>query len=95
VIAQAADGSFLIAWMQMDGRDGDGRGVFAQRFAADGSKTGPEVSLATWTAGNQSAPALSAAPDGRGIAVWQSMRRDGDDFGVAARLLEIGEDDPK
>jgi hypothetical protein len=89
VALSTAPGGFLIAWTSEAGQDGDGRGVFAQRLAADGTKIGPETALATYIRGNQSLPAVAVAPDGRGLAVWQSMRRDGDDFGVAARRVYL------
>lgn len=88
-VAVAPDGGFLVVWTSAGGQDGDGRGVFAQRFGPDGSKVGPETALATWTVGNQSLPAVAASPDGRGVAVWQSMRNDGDDFGIAARRVSL------
>jgi hypothetical protein len=89
VSISTAPGGFLIAWTSEAGQDGDGRGVFAQRLAADGAKIGPETALASYIQGNQSLPAVAVAPDGRGLAVWQSMRRDGDDFGVAARRVFV------
>jgi large repetitive protein len=89
VALSTAPGGFLIAWTSEGGQDGDGRGVFAQRLAADGTKIGPETALATYIRSNQSLPAVAVAPDGRGLAVWQSMRRDGDDFGVAARRVYL------
>jgi hypothetical protein len=82
-----APGGFLVAWTSAGGQDGDGKGVFAQRFAADGSKIGPEVRLATWTAGDQSQPAVAVASTGPGMAVWQSVGRDGDGLGVSGRRL--------
>jgi hypothetical protein len=88
-VAATPDGGFLVVWTSAGGQDGDGRGVFAQRYAANRSKIGPETALATWTAGNQSLPAVAVTPDGRGVAVWQSMRRDGDDFGIAARRISL------
>jgi hypothetical protein len=87
-IATSPNG-FLIAWTSAGGQDGDGKGVFAQRFAADGSKIGPETALATWRSGDQSLPAVAVAPSGHGLVVWQSMGRDGDDLGVAARRVVV------
>jgi hypothetical protein len=78
---------FVVVWSSAGGQDGDGKGVFAQRFALDGSKVGPETPLATRTAGDQSLPVVTLAPNGRGLAVWQSMGGDGDDAGIAARRI--------
>jgi hypothetical protein len=88
-LAPSPDGGFVVAWTSSNGQDGDGRGVFIRSFAADATPLGPEVQLNTYTPGNQSRPVVAIAPNGRGVAVWQSMRRDGDDFAVAARLLSV------
>lgn len=87
-VVSSPNGGFVVTWTSMN-QDGDGRGVFARSFAADAAPLGPEVQLNTYSQGNQSLPAVAMAPNGRGVAVWQSMRRDGDDFGVAARLLYV------
>lgn len=88
-VAASPDGGFLVTWTSAGGQDGDGRGVFAQRYTANGAKNGVESALATYTAGNQSLSAVAIAPSGFGLAVWQSMRRDGDDFAVAARRVDV------
>ena len=82
-----APNGFLVAWTSAGGQDGDGDGVFAQRFALDGSKIGPETALATWTAGDQAWTATALAPNGHGLVAWTSMGRDGDDAGIAARRI--------
>ncbi|HEX3529603.1 MAG TPA: hypothetical protein VH988_21290 [Thermoanaerobaculia bacterium] len=88
-VAAAPDGGFLVVWTSASGQDGDGRGVFAQRFSSDGAKIGPETEMNTWTTGNQSLPAVAAAPGGRVVVIWQSIRNDGDDFGIAGRRVSL------
>ncbi len=85
-LALTPDG-FVTAWTSAGGQDGDGKGVFVQRFTLDGTKVGPETALATFTAGDQSLPALALAPNGQGLAVWQSAGGDGNDSGVSARRI--------
>jgi len=82
-----APGGFVVVWTSAGGQDGDGKGVFAQRLNLDGSKIGPETALATWTAGDQNLPVVGMAPNGRGLAVWQSEGGDGEDSGIAARQI--------
>jgi hypothetical protein len=84
-LALAPDGGFLVAWTSAGWQDGDSRGVFTQRFAANGAKIGAETPLATWVTGNQSLPAMAASPQGRAVVVWQSAGNDGSDLGVAGR----------
>jgi len=88
-LALAPDGGFLVAWTSAGWQDGDRQGVFTQRFAAGGAKIGGETPLATWTAGNQNAPAAASSPQGRAVVAWQSMGSDGDDLGVAGRRVSL------
>lgn len=88
-LALAPDGGFLVAWTSAGWQDGDRQGVFTQRFAASGAKVGVETPLATWTTGNQNAPAAAASVQGRAVVAWQSMGGDGDDLGVAGRRVSL------
>jgi hypothetical protein len=78
-IAALEDGGFVIAWNSM-GQDGDGGGIFGQRFDAAGNKVGPEFQVNTFTAGNQTWPAVVKSGDAFAIA-WGSMGQDGDGMG--------------
>lgn len=86
-VALAPDGGFLVVWGSP--QDGDGAGIVARRFAADGTPLSDEILLNDYTVGPQSLPAVAISPNGRGGVVWQSMDRDGDDFGVAARRVSM------
>ena len=72
----AADpaGNFVVVWVsgQYFGatQDGDGTGVFAQRYAAGGVPLGGEFQVNTTIAGNQSSPAIAVNPDGSFVIVW-------------------------
>ncbi|MBU0637756.1 MAG: hypothetical protein KKB50_02740 [Planctomycetes bacterium] len=58
-LAVARDGSFAIAW---NSSDGDETGVFTQRFAADGTRSGEEFRLTKTTKGNQAMRVASGTP---------------------------------
>ncbi|HVF62053.1 MAG TPA: hypothetical protein VNJ70_19770 [Thermoanaerobaculia bacterium] len=88
-VALGPDGGFVVVWQSNNDQDGDGWGVFVRRFAADGTPRSREVQINIHTPGNQSLPAVAVAPNGRGAVVWQSMGRDGNDFGVAARRVSL------
>ena len=88
-IAATPDPGFLAVWTSQGNHDGDGRGIFLRRFGADGRPLSGELQVNVHAAGNQSQPAIALAPDGRGVVVWQSMGRDGNDFGVAARRIYV------
>lgn len=70
-------GSFVVVWQSTPGfgssvdLDGDGAGVFAQRFDASGAKVGSEWLVNTTTTGEQAAPDVAMQTDGSFLVVWQ------------------------
>jgi hypothetical protein len=80
----APNGSFVVVW-QSEGQGGSGRGVFGQRFAANGSLTGSEFQINSTTSGDQQAPAVAYGPSGAFTVAWESLGQDGDGWGVFAR----------
>jgi hypothetical protein len=83
-IAMDPDGNFVVTW-HSNGQDGSGYGIYAQRYAADGSALGSEFQVNTYTAGAQTSAAVSIADDGRFVIVWQSNGQDGSGYGVYAQ----------
>lgn len=80
VVATDAAGNFAVAW-QSEGQDGDASGVFARRFAADGTPLGGEFQVNTYTAGSQgdNGLAIAMASDGRFVVSWRSQAQDDGD----------------
>ncbi|MGZ5201494.1 MAG: DUF4214 domain-containing protein [Telluria sp.] len=67
-VAATADGGFIVEWQ---GADADGNGIFARRFAADGSAVdGHEFQVNQNAQGDQSAPALAAFGNGGFASAW-------------------------
>ncbi len=85
-VAFAPDGRFVVVW-QSEGQDGDGWGIYAQRFEADGSLAGSEVRVNSTTAGDQQSPSAAYGSTGSYIVAWESVGQDGSGFGVYARQL--------
>lgn len=80
-----AAGNFVVAW-QCDGPDGSNNGVFGQRYLADGTPSGAEFRVNTFTLGSQQAPAVARAPGGEFIVVWgDASQHDGSREGVFAQ----------
>ncbi|MDX2171429.1 MAG: hypothetical protein SF182_30470 [Deltaproteobacteria bacterium] len=77
-------GNFVIAWESF-GQDGDYIGIFAQRFLADGSKSGAELPVNDYVTGPQAAPDVAVGGDGRFVVVWQGYGDGGDSGDVWAR----------
>jgi len=84
------NGGFIITW-QSNGQDGDGDGIYAQRYHANGNSDGAEFQVNTYTTNNQSWPSPSRLNNGSFIITWQSKDQDGNDYGIyAQRYLENG-----
>jgi carbonic anhydrase/acetyltransferase-like protein (isoleucine patch superfamily) len=68
-VAMAEDRSFVVAWSSHD-QDGDGVGVFGQRFDAAGQRVGGEFQINRQTLGNQSEPSVAMGPGGDFFIAW-------------------------
>jgi len=87
-MAMDAAGNFVVAWTST-GQDGDGDGVFAQRFDADQQPLGTEFHVNTATAGPQFEPAVAMNASGRFVIVWTSEMRDGTGLGLLAQRYAV------
>jgi hypothetical protein len=76
-LAVLSDGSFVVTWMGHDNQDGSGWGVFAQRFAADGSKAGAEFRVNSVTQNEQYSPFITALSGGGFVVTWRDNSTDG------------------
>jgi hypothetical protein len=74
----------VITW-QSYGQDGDGSGLFAQAYNADGTAQGGETQVNTYTTGGQDTPQITALSDGGWVITWQSNGQDGSSFGIYAQ----------
>jgi hypothetical protein len=79
-----AAGRFVVVWMNTQAQDGNGFGIFGQRFNALGGKAGGEFQVNSATTGNQQTPDLAVLPDGRFVTVWREAR-DGSGASIAGR----------
>ncbi len=73
-IACDASGNFLVVWKSF--HDGDGEGVFAQRFASGGARAGAEFQLSVHTIDEQESPTVCCDTDSDCVALWQSRSQD-------------------
>ncbi|MGH7788341.1 MAG: hypothetical protein ACRERC_15840 [Candidatus Binatia bacterium] len=83
VCADGADG-FVVAW-QSEGQDGDGNGIFAQRFDAANARAGGELPVNSFTVDTQQQPTIACTDAGGFVVVWQSRGQDGDGDGIFAQ----------
>ncbi|MEQ8789709.1 MAG: Ig-like domain-containing protein, partial [Pirellulaceae bacterium] len=66
-IDMAPDGRFVVAWHSADG---DGDGVFAQRYNADGTPFGERLWISGGAAGDQQSPRVAMADNGDFVVTY-------------------------
>ena len=64
-----ANGDVYVVW-ESDGQDGDGQGVYAQRFTANGERNGAEIQVSQTIKWNQQMPAVMAMENSHFMVVW-------------------------
>jgi hypothetical protein len=72
-VAMSRSGAFVVTWSS-NGEDGDGWGIFAQRYDETGAPVGGEFQVNTTTAGNQVHSKVAMTPDGDFTISWESDR---------------------
>jgi hypothetical protein len=79
----AADpfGNFVVVWQSLS-QDGDGTGIFGQRYASTGVPVGPEFRVNTYTTDFQTSPSVATDAAGNFVVAWTSGYQDGDLDGV-------------
>ncbi|MAT15729.1 MAG: hypothetical protein CMJ46_10735, partial [Planctomyces sp.] len=82
------NGDFLVSWTST-GQDGDGMGIFAQRFDANGNKQGNEFQGNSFTTGHQLYSSVSLNDNGDAVIAWTSQNQDGDSNGVYAQRFSL------
>jgi hypothetical protein len=75
-VAMDGAGDFVITWSSFD-QDGDGWGVYAQRYNAAGVAVGGEFQVNTTTAGDQMRSAVAMDGVGNFVITWQSLDNTG------------------
>ena len=78
-IACKMDGGLEVWWVS-SGQDGDGDGVYKQRFNAAGERIGGEERVSSATAGDQSSPCVTARKTGGSVGVFESSGGNGYDI---------------
>jgi cysteine-rich repeat protein len=83
-VSTAADGRFVVVWMSEE-QDGDGWGVFGQRYDSSGERAGPEFQVNGYTQDGQWFAAVSMSADGNFVVAWESKDQDGDQEDIFAQ----------
>jgi hypothetical protein len=83
--AMDGEGNFVVAYEDASGHDGDGGGIFAQRFDAAGARRGAEFQVNAFTPGVQSRTSAAGDPAGNFVIAWRSVGQDGSYSAAVAR----------
>ena len=74
MVASDAAGNFLVVWQSF--QDGDGEGVFGQRYDSTGNTVGTEFQVNAYTSGNQGFPVVAIGPTGSFVVIWADSEQD-------------------
>jgi hypothetical protein len=85
-VALDAAGNVVVAWYGPG--PGDGSGIFARRFDADGAALGTEFRVNTNTADEQFFPSVAMTGSGAVVVTWVSRTGDGSGEGVYAQRYD-------
>ena len=80
-IIPLSDGGYLITWSSRD-QDGDGNGVYFQRYDSSGNTVDSETRVNTTTVNSQSGADAAALSDNGYVITWTSYEQDGFDGGI-------------
>ena len=81
-IAMAADGQFILTWQ--DSGDGDGTGIYARKYLANGTANGAAFVVNQYTTGNQNQSSVTMLDPQNFVVVWSGVTAT-DSYGVALR----------
>src|ERR1044071_9330022 len=83
-IAADANGNFVAVWSSKN-QDGEGWGIYAQRYDAAGVAQGGEFRVNTTVSKDQVHGAVAMDDAGNFVVVWASKDQDGDNWGIYAQ----------
>ena len=81
------DGDFVIVW-QSYAQDGDGFGIYAQRYNAAGTAQSTNFLVNTTTSGQQLSPNIAMNGSGDFVIVWTDNATDGNQEGIYAQRYD-------
>lgn len=80
-VAADTSGNYVVVWESF-GQDGDGYGIYMQRFNSSGVAQGTETLVNSTTSDHQRFPAVAMSNTGAYVVAWMSYDQDGDGWGV-------------
>ncbi|MCX7400303.1 MAG: DUF2341 domain-containing protein [Planctomycetales bacterium] len=86
-LAMAADGQFVLSWQNTG--DGDGTGIYARKYLANGSANGAAFQVNQDTTGNQTQSSLTMIDPDNFVVVWSGASAT-DTSGISVRQYGTG-----
>ncbi|MET0105790.1 MAG: calcium-binding protein [Sedimenticola sp.] len=80
-VTSLSDGGFIVTWVS-DGQDGSRTGIYGQRYNADGTTSGDEFQINTYTNSIQHGPSVTSLSDDGFVVTWWSDGQDGSANGI-------------
>ena len=87
-VVSLSNNKFIITW-HSENQDGSGYGIFGQIFNVDGTKSGSEFQINTYTASSQNVPSVVSLNDNKFVVTWQSDGQDGNNYGVYGQIFNV------
>ncbi|MCP4658050.1 MAG: DUF11 domain-containing protein, partial [bacterium] len=80
-VAVDSAGDFVVAWHSngSSGTDNDSTSIQGQYYASDGTASGDEFQINSYTTNHQDSPSVAAAPNGDFVVMWESRGSSGSD----------------
>ncbi|MFO0292588.1 MAG: beta strand repeat-containing protein, partial [Rhodospirillales bacterium] len=86
-VTSIGDGGFVVTWSSVD-QDGDGNGIYAQRYTSAGVAAGSEFRVTSYVPLDEFFPSVTALGDGGFVVTWASYEQDGFGFGIYAQRFD-------
>ena len=80
-VAMDPTGNFVVTWGSYN-QDGDGWGVYGQRYDSSGSPVGSEFQVNSFTTSDQYYPSTAIDDAGNFVVTWNSYTQDGSSWGI-------------
>ena len=87
-ITALSGGDFIVVW-HSNIQDGDGNGVYGQRFDSSNTKLGAEFLINSHTTDNQQFPSITELSDGDFLVTWESNLQDGNSWGTYGQRFNL------
>ena len=91
-VTSLGDGGFVVVW-QSEVQDGDGYGIYGQRYDENGNAADSEFLINTYITSWQTMPSVTALENGGFVVSWQSGGQDSSGTGIYSQIFSYASAD--